>query len=335
MTVRHPQERGAALLSVLLLVAVMAVIAATALDRLTLATRIAGSAATVDQGRAYAFAAEEIALRRVGELVRRDAARLTLAGGWLGRDFTLPLPGGEGRARLSDANNCFNLNSLVAETAPGRFSQRSGAVAQFTELMTLLGIDRGEAMAIAGAAADWIDSDSNDGPLGAEDGVYRAMQTSYLPANRPMVDVSELRAVRGVSAKIYARLKPWICALPVTEPVRLNVNTLAPEQAPLVAMLVPGQISTADARAALAARPADGYGSAVRFWQARSLERVKPSQDVAEQAGVNSRWLALTTQVTMGDGFLTAHSLIDANGGAPAAGQVPPVIVRRDWGEAD
>ena len=49
---RGPQdERGAALLSVLLLVAVMAVIAATALDRLTLATRIAGSAATVDRVR--------------------------------------------------------------------------------------------------------------------------------------------------------------------------------------------------------------------------------------------------------------------------------------------
>ena len=47
---RRRDERGAALLSVLLLVAVMAVIAATALDRLTLATRIAGSAATVDQG---------------------------------------------------------------------------------------------------------------------------------------------------------------------------------------------------------------------------------------------------------------------------------------------
>src|SRR3546814_2614603 len=80
----------------------MAVIAATALDRLTLATRIAGSAATVDQGRAYAFAAEHIALRRVADLVGRDPAKLTLAGNWLGRDFTLPLPGGEGRAKRSD-----------------------------------------------------------------------------------------------------------------------------------------------------------------------------------------------------------------------------------------
>src|SRR3546814_15833290 len=76
------------------------------------------------------------------------------------------------------------------------------------------------AQAIAGAAADWIDSDSNEGRLGAEDNVYRSMQSAYLPANRKMADVSELRAVRGVTPKIYARLRPWICALPVTDPVK-------------------------------------------------------------------------------------------------------------------
>lgn len=332
---RTREDRGAALLSVLLLVAVMAVIAATALDRLTLATRIAGSAATVDQGRAYSFAAEQIALRRVADLVARDPAKLTLAGDWLGRDFILPLPAGEGKARLADADNCFNLNSLVAETAPGRLSQRSGAMAQFGELMTLLGIDPGEAKAIAGATADWIDSDSIDGPLGAEDGVYRAMPGAYLPANRKMADVSELRAVRGVGPKIYARLRPWVCVLPVADPVRLNVNTLTPEQAPLVAMLMPGEISPADARAALAARPADGYGSSVRFWKAGPLAQLDPPDDVAAQAGVNSRWFALTTNVKMGDGYLTSVSLIDANGGAPTAGLTAPVVVRRDWGEAD
>ncbi len=335
MIARPPGERGAALLTVLLLVAVMAVIAATALDRLTLATRSAGSAATVDQGRAFSFAAEQIALRRVADLVGRDPAQLTLAGDWLGRDFTLPLPGGEGRARLTDANNCFNLNSLVAETAPGRLSQRSGATRQFGGLMTLLGIAPGEAQAIAGAAADWIDSDSNDGPLGAEDNVYRSMPTPYLAANRKMADVSELRAVRGVGPKIYARLKPWICVLPVTDPVRLNVNTLAPGQAPLVAMLLPGEIGIADARAALAARPAGGYGSSLRFWESASLERFDPPADVAQQAGVTSRWLTLTTNVRMGDGFLTAVSLIDANGGAPSAGLAAPTIIRRDWGEGD
>ena len=328
-------ERGAALRTVLLLVAVMAVSAAPALDRLTLATRIAGSAATVDQGRAYTFAAEQIALRRVADLVGRDPAKLTLAGDWLGRDFVLPLPNGQGTARLTDASNCFNLNSLVAETIPGRFTQRPGGTGQFAELMTLLGVNADEARAVAGATADWIDSDSIDGPLGAEDGVYRSLPGSYLPANRKMADISELRAVRGVTPKLYARLKPWICALPVAVPVKLNVNTLAPEQAPLVAMLLPGQLSIADARAALAARPGGGYGSSVRFWDSGPLARLDPPTDVAEQAGVTSRWLILTTDVTMGDGFLTSVSLIDANGGAQSAGQAPPVIVRRDWGDTD
>src|SRR3546814_7515548 len=99
------------------------------------------------------------------------------------------------------------------------------------------------------------------------------MQSAYLPANGKMADVSELRAVRGVTPKIYARLRPWVCALPVTDPVKLNVNTLAPEQAPLVAMLLPGEITIAEARAVLAARPAGGYGSSVRFWEARQLDR--------------------------------------------------------------
>src|SRR3546814_12107649 len=101
---------------------------------------------------------------------------------------------------------------------------------QFGELMTLLGIEPGEAQAIAGAAADWIDSDGNEGRLGAEDNVYRSMQSAYLPANRKMADVSELRAVRGVSPKIYARPKPWVCVLPLADPVKLNVNTLLSEQ---------------------------------------------------------------------------------------------------------
>jgi len=332
---RGTDERGAALLSVLLLVAVMAVIAATALDRLTLAARIAGSAAAIDQGRAYSLAAEQIALRRVADLVTRDPTRLTLAGDWLERDFILPLPGGEGRARLSDANNCFNLNSLVAETSPGRFSQRAVAVRQFSELMALLGVDRGEAESVAAATADWIDSDSNEAPLGAEDGAYRALEISYLPANRMMAHISEWRAVRGVTFKIYARMTPWICVLPAADPVKLNVNTLTPERAPLVAMLMPGEISLADARAALAARPAGGYGSSAGFWQTRALERLDPPGGVGDQAGVTSRWLALTAQVRLGDGDLTARSLIDAWGGAPAAGMAPPAIVRRDWGESD
>ena len=130
----HPKgERGAALLTVLLLVAVMAVIAATALDRLTLATRIAGSASTVDQGRAYAFAAEQIALRRVSSLVSRDPTRLTLDLGYKAvvaadaaatRDLPDPMGGVIGadalhRAALAELADRLAIVAKVDEI-PGR-----------------------------------------------------------------------------------------------------------------------------------------------------------------------------------------------------------------------
>ncbi|HET6537328.1 MAG TPA: type II secretion system minor pseudopilin GspK [Sphingopyxis sp.] len=331
----QPDERGAALLSVLLLVAVMAVIAATALDRLTLATRLAGSAALVDQGRAYSHAAEEITLSRVAQLVRRDASRLTLAGGWLGQDFALPLPQGHGRARLEDASNCFNINSLVAEASPRRFTQRPGAVMQFAALMELLGVPKNEAQSVAAATADFLDSDTVEAPLGAEDSAYRSGGGGYLAANRLISDKSEWRAVRGVTPALYARMAPWICVLPVAQPVRLNANTLTEPQAVLVAMLMPGEMSLAKARAALAMRPADGYGSSERFWRSGPLADLNPRPDVAEQIAMNSRWLLLETEVEMGDSLIMSRSLIDAYGGALIAGDAAPQIISRKWGEWD
>lgn len=323
---RPVSERGAALLSVLLLVAVMAVIAATALDRLTLATRLAGAAASVDQARAFAYAGEALVLRRAGDIAQsRDDA-------WLARDYPLPLPGGQATGRLSDATNCFNLNALVAETGPGRYTQRPLAVEQFADLVRLAGINEGEAAAIAAAAADWIDSDANEGPLGAEDGAYRGMTPSYLPANTLMADVSELKAVRGVTAAHFARLRPLICVLPVADPVQINANTLRPTEAVLVAALWADSLSLGQVRSALAGRPRGGYGSATRFWQAAPFQGLTPPQDVAEQIVVTPRWILLTSRVAMGDSELDVRSLIDVRRDRPDA---VPQIVARQFGLTD
>lgn len=332
MKIVSAQERGAALLTILLLVAVMAVIAATALDRLTLATRIVGSAASTDQARAFVMAAEQIALRRITGMLGQGTGGNRAINAALGRPIALPLPSGQAVVRLNDAENCFNLNALVAETSPNVLSQRPQVRAQFAELMKLAGVDENRTGAIVGATGDWIDSDSIEGPLGAEDAVYRAMSPSYLPANRRMVDISEWRTVRGVTPDIYARMKPWLCILPTSALPTINVNSLAPEQAPLVAMLLPGQLPLARVRAVLAGRPAGGYGSGAAFWRDTALGGVDPPPDIAKQVVVASRWLMLTTMVRLGDEQVTARTLIDATGDADAAPALPRLAGRR-WGE--
>lgn len=316
------RERGAALLTVLILVAVIAVMAGTALEKLRLSTRLAGNAAAMEGSRDFARAAETLALGRIDSLLGRDTTRVTLAGGWSGKPFGLPLPGGgTAVARVADGGNCFNLNGLVQRTAPGVYVSDAAARVQFARLMRLVGIPGQTAVGIAAAASDWIDSDGDQQPSGAEDGVYLAQAPGYRTAGTLMADPSELRAVQGVTPDIYARLRPWLCALPVAQPAKINVNTLLPEQAPLLAMLLPDTLGVDAARQALLRRPPEGFASTAKFWA------LAGAADPGSQTAVTTIWFTLDVDVTSGGTGLEQHGLIDAT-------RLPAHIATRQWGEA-
>ncbi|WP_336970878.1 type II secretion system minor pseudopilin GspK [Sphingobium aromaticiconvertens] len=320
-------ERGAALLTVLLLVAVMAVIASTALERLALATRMTGNGGEIDQARAYADAGAEIARLRIGDLVAMRPGRTTLQGGWLGAPQALPVPGGMATARVTDGGNCFNLNSVVEGEDETNLKVRPIGVTQFQALMQVLGIDPRAAQQVAMSLADWIDTDSVPQPGGAEDEVYVRAPTPYRAANRFVIDPSELRVINGVTPAIYDRVRPWVCALPTADLSPINVNTLLPDQAPLLAMLVQGQLSVDQARQLLARRPADGYGGTHEFWAIPIQQGAQPLDEVASQVKVATRWFDVDISVDVGGTQLVEKVLIDAQ-------QTPAVLVRRAMGDA-
>src|SRR3546814_5658073 len=81
-----------------------------------------------------------------------------------------------------------------------------------------------------------------------------------------MGEASELRAGNGVTPGIYDLLRPWVCALPVNDLSPININTMLPGQAPLLAMLLPGQLRVEQARQMLIRRPANGFSSVAEFW---------------------------------------------------------------------
>lgn len=322
---RKPNERGAALLTVLLLVAVMSVVAATALERVALATRMTGNGGAIDQARAYADAGTQIARMRIGDLVAANPARITLAGGWMGTPQSIPVPGGIATARVTDGGNCFNLNSVVTGESEASLKVRPIGVSQFQALLQALGVDARQAQGAAAGLADWIDSDSVAQPGGAEDETYAQAARPYRAANRMMVDASELRAVNGITPAIYDLARPWVCALPVTDLSPININTLLPTQAPLFAMLLPGQLSVAQARQLLAQRPPDGYGSTVQFWAMPSLSGLSPMTEVAEQVKLTTGFFEVDVSVNVGGTQLVERALIDAR-------ENPATIVRRSWG---
>lgn len=319
-------ERGAALLTVLLLVAVIAVLAATALEKLRLSTRLASNMIAIEQARGYAMAAETLATTRIDSLLAGNPARVTLAGGWSGRPFQLPVPGGLASATVVDGGNCFNLNGLVVSGGPGVYVARPAAITQFARLMLLVGIPRQASATIAAATADWIDSDSTTLPNGAEDESYGNRQTGYRTANGLISDISELRAIAEVTPQIYATIRPWLCAQPRAEPSRINVNTLLPEQAPLFAMLLPDTLTVDQARTLLLARPPQGYTSTEEFWKLPALRGVIVFPDAQAQTAVTTTWFALRIEVELGGSELTESALIDAT-------VQPARLVSRAWGD--
>ncbi len=312
------RERGAALLSVLLLVAVMAVLAAVMLDRLNLATRLAGNAQGMMRARLAATSAESIALARLKALVDAQGDRTVDPDGLLGREVPLTVAGAAISARIDDAGNCFNVNSLVQQDIDGNLSLRIAALDQVRALMAQVGVEQNEAARLSDAMADWIDSDSVPLTNGAEDEIYRALPQPYRTANRLVVDLTELRAVRGMTAPLYQRLRPWLCALPAAELSPIQLNTLRMDQAPLLAMLAPDVLTAPRARGLIASRPAQGWASAA--------DAMRGLGAVPAQATVRSRWFLLTQTVRVDSAGLEEQALIDT-------GVSPARIAFRSWGD--
>ncbi len=320
-------ERGAALLTVLLLVAVVAVMAGTALEKLRVATRLTGNTVATGQARAFAEAAEVMAMARVTNLLAFDRKKVTLLGGWSDRPFALPLPGGgTATARVTDGGDCFNLNGLVQQMGPGVYVDYVPARQEFARLMRLIGVPAGPANRIAAGAQDWIDSDQDVQPDGAEDPAYQAMATPYRTAGTLMTDPSELRAVGGVTPDIYRAIRPWVCALPLARPVAINIDTLAPERAPLLAMLAPDTLSVGAAQQALLRRPPLGFADTSAFWQQPSLASIGNLGGANARTAVTTSWFALRVDVVQGTTTLREQATIDAN-------RLPVRLVSRQWGE--
>jgi general secretion pathway protein K len=306
-----PRQRGIAVITAMLVVALATILAADLAWELQLDIRRSESALLHNQAREFALGAEIMA----ADALRKDYEKDTEDGEYCDHqdeswntDLELPFERGTVRGRLRDVQGRFNLNELAPT---GR--KDKDAYAQFERLLGTLGIDTG----LAGKVLDWVDPDQSEVLGGAEDGAYTSRKPPYRTANTWFTTTTELLAIDGMldpedpDDEQFRLLERYVTALPPGQ--KINVNLA--EDPVLISMSENGSNSAGEALRAN--RPycslLTGSGGNAFMDDAEGL--VDPNF-ANKYLDVTTNFFQLKVLVTLGTVQLTMYSLLhrDLNG---------------------
>ncbi|UHC81794.1 type II secretion system minor pseudopilin GspK [Pseudomonas sp. NIBR-H-19] len=275
------KQQGMAIISALLIAAVVAVIAAGMLTRQSVATRALEADQHRVQGRWVVQGGLEISRQLLWDARQRDPLT-RLDQPWAQR---LVVQGFEGR--LEDEQGKFNLRNLVANERVDE-----AQIQAFGRLCELIGISAGLSQRISQRVIasyprllnlQIADNQSTfDSGRATSPNASRKPESPKLPMLRNLED---LRSVEGVNDAVISKLAPYLTVIPATTWINGNTAT-----APVLAAYVPG-LSLERAQALINERDAGRWfinrGDFVNRLRMPSLELT------SVKVGITSDWFRL------------------------------------------
>ncbi|WP_411820282.1 type II secretion system minor pseudopilin GspK [Hyphococcus formosus] len=294
MMTKRTNQRGAALLVVLLLSATLSFVALATMEKISLTAARVGNVSERSEALWEALAIEVLAKKAIETAFEANNSKMSSEDPWANKPIELPLDNGFARVVLDDATACFNLNSLAQSSEEDADEK---ALNEFVRLASLVGLSEFEAQALGQSIADWIDFDNQRRPQGAEDEYYTTRPSPYRTANQIIPAVSEIRAVRGVSQEIYLALEPYVCALENTGPSPVNVNMLERRDAPILAAILGDDISMQKASDIIGARPPGGYTDISGFLNMPAIKELDLPNEITSRFHITSRYLRAHAEI--------------------------------------
>lgn len=203
------EQRGAALITALLMVAIAAVIAAEIFTRENFLIK---RTMTLQVDERLQNAAVVSVMWAEQQMANMNAPHAKTNNVYPIKMPTLLFHGITIDADLEDAQGYFNINSVV---------NNSGRQA-FVRLIQLSQptVSLAQAKQLTSNVSNWISSS-----LSNQDDVYYKKNPPYQAAHQKMVSVSELRLVDGITAPLYQALEKNLVALPDSN-TPININTV-------------------------------------------------------------------------------------------------------------
>ncbi len=314
------KQNGVALITVMLIVALCAVIASQMTARLQTQMQRSANIAFNQQAYWYAMGAEAFT-KRVLITTNKDDKDVTHLGQiWAQGETTYPVDFGNITGEIIDLQSCLNLNALRAplesKNADGNKKNKNvtkvPARLAFEALLINLQLDdvsAFEAESMADALTDWLDSNSSISSAGgAEDNDYASRQFPYLAANHYLASVNELRIIEHFTPTIIEAIKPYVCVLPANDLHKVNINTINSEHVELLQALLDSTLD--EAQDILTARGEKGFASIDNFYNSPEVVKLKNFNDKKDQFVVDSEYFTLKASASFNDSFFAMNSVM-------------------------
>lgn len=199
------RQKGVALVTALLIVALTTVMAVSLAARQYMDVRRTGNIMLADQAYLYNLALESFASQllktyrenqeqRFDDLQQFQQAMLLFQ--------MIPVEGGSVSATVEFPEAKFNVNTLIDKEGKVKEWERDYYSRLLTHVLQSLGMSLAIKEELQDSLLDWLDPDEEARLAGAEDNTYEGKEIPYKTANRMMSSISEIRLVEGYSREI-------------------------------------------------------------------------------------------------------------------------------------
>lgn len=292
------RERGAALVLVLLVVAIIATLGVTSVDRIQYSIKERSDISIKHQSFWYAVGLESKALdflrernflRNISSILISDEDMPTIL---------VEIEGGKIEGSLRDLTTCFNVNSLVTASSQNQLVVNQVGVNQFKSLLSAFNMDELMINKLTFSLVDWLDSnDFTEEADGAEDEFYTRLDSPYRSANQEIFNLNELINIKNYDEEILEIISPYLCALPETGTNYINVNAINRNHPEILVMLFGEGLSLSAAQRILSDRPLSGFTEKRELLSHPELLNINMSNAALNNVKLDSSFYQLTVEV--------------------------------------
>lgn len=351
------KQQGVALIIALMITTIAISLASVAMYRQQIQIRLTSNIASLEQAYHYAVGMEDWSKKILEQDYKDDPKMDHNQENWAIKLPPIPIEGGTLTGQLFDLQGRLNLNSVdmvypklpktspnpVPNPVPNSISnpspdQKNGTEAskviktepivyqRITALIAKIDPEQtlGPAENFTDTLWDWIDKKDKEKQGGAESGYYQSLEKPYMAANTPLMDISELRLLKGMTKELVEKLKPLVSTLPKN--TRINLNTAEME-------ILEVTFNPAVAKAIKTARDKAPFENINDFWNlvevknffAQGTETGKKRANYAQTLAVTSDYFLLEGEVNINSTRIFINSVLERKKGKVR-------VISRDYG---